>query len=272
MKTELDMIILEIIDDIAHLTFNDPGTLNAMSGQMLADFSVALDIVEDPESNVRCLLITGAGRGFCAGANLAGMEPSSSNDKKPRRNKPLDAGDALETHYHPLLRRLRNLHCPIVTAVNGPAAGVGMSFALMGDMILAARSAFFLQAFRRIGLVPDGGSTWLLPRLVGLARAKELAIMGERLPADKAFEWGLINRLCADDTLMNEALAIARELAEGPYSLRLIRNLMWESADSAYEQQLNAERQNQRIAGRTGDFREGVSAFNDKRTARFSGK
>lgn len=272
METNFDMIKLDLKDDIATLTFNDPDTLNAMSPPMLHDFSDALDIIEAPDTGLRCLLITGAGRGFCAGANLAGTDDGPGDKNKPRRNKPLDAGAALETHYHPLLRRLRNLHCPVVTAVNGPAAGVGVSFALMGDMIFASESAFFLQAFRRIGLVPDGGATWLLPRFVGLARARELTMLGERLPAAKAFEWGLVNRLCTDDTLLEEAYATARELARGPHSLRFIRALMWESADSHYEQQLNAERQHQRRAGRTDDFREGVTAFNSKRPAEFTGK
>src|SRR5258708_14794138 len=148
-------------------------------------------------NEVRCLVLTGAGRAFCAGANLQGRD----NQKPGSRS---NAGVTLETGYHPFLRRLRNLHCPIVTSVNGAAAGAGMSFALMGDMILCARSAYFLQAFRRIGLVPDCGSTWLLPRLIGRARSVELSLMGERLPAEKALEWGLINRVYDDPALMDE--------------------------------------------------------------------
>ena len=139
-------------------------------------------------------------------------------------------GAALETAFHPFLRRLRNLHCPIVTSVNGPAAGAGMSFALMGDMILCARSSYFLQAFRRIGLVPDCGSTWLLPRLIGKARSVELSLMGERLPAEKALEWGLVNRVHDDAALMEETMKLAHELANGPtVALSLIRKLYWES-------------------------------------------
>ena len=147
-----------------------------------------------------------------------------------------------------------------------------MSFALMGDMVLAGKSAFFLQAFRRIGLVPDGGATFLLPRLVGMARAKELTLMGERLSADDALEWGLINRVFEDDALLDEASTLAGELAKGPMSLGMIRNLLWESVDSTYEEQLNNERWAQREAGRSKDFVEGVRAFNEKRDANFSGK
>ena len=164
------------------------------------------------------------------------------------------------------------MNIPIVTAVNGAAAGIGMSFALMGDIVLASKSAFFLQAFRRIGLVPDGGSTWLLPRLIGNARAKELSILGERLPAEKAYDWGLINRLTGDDELMNNSMEICKELANGPMSLRLIRKAFWDSFDNSYEEQLNLERDLQFIAGQSDDFKEGVKAFLEKRDAKFSGK
>ena len=170
------------------------------------------------------------------------------------------------------MRRIKNLKIPIITSVNGPAAGVGMSLALMGDMILAGKSAFFLQAFRRIGLVPDGGSTWLLPRLVGMARAKELAILGERLSAEKAFEWGLVNRLYEDKELHKETLKLAQELSRGPMSLGLIRKAFWNSFDNSYEEQINLERELQFTAGQSSDFKEGVTAFLEKRDANFTGK
>ena len=147
-----------------------------------------------------------------------------------------------------------------------------MSLALMGDMIVAGKSAFFLQAFRRIGLVPDAGSTWILPRLVGMARAKELAVLGERLSAEKALEWGLINRLYEDSDLLNETITLAKELAMGPMSLGLIRKAFWDSFDNSYEEQLNLERDLQFIAGQSDDFKEGVKAFLEKRDAKFSGK
>jgi 2-(1,2-epoxy-1,2-dihydrophenyl)acetyl-CoA isomerase len=160
-----------------------------------------------------------------------------------------------------------------VTSVNGPAAGAGMSFALMGDIILCARSAYFLQAFRRIGLVPECGSTWLLPRLIGRAHAIELSLMGERLPAEKALAWGLVNRVYDDDVLWEETMKLARELADGPtVALSLIRELYWESPDNSFEDQLNLEFESQRLAGATEDFREGVTAFLEKRPAKFTGK
>jgi len=142
----------------------------------------------------------------------------------------------------------------------------------MGDMVLCAKSSYFLQAFRRIGLVPDGGSTWLLPRLVGRARAMELSLMGEKLPAETALQWGLVNRVFEDANLAAETIKIARQLADGPFSLGLIRRLYWESDDNTYEEQLNLERQLQRTAGRSADFKEGVKAFLEKRPAEFKGE
>jgi 2-(1,2-epoxy-1,2-dihydrophenyl)acetyl-CoA isomerase len=157
--------------------------------------------------------------------------------------------------------------------VNGPAAGAGMSFALMGDLILCARSSYFLQAFRRIGLVPDCGSTWLLPRLVGKARAVELSLLGEKLPAETALQWGLVNRVYDDAALWEETLKLARELANGPtVALALIRKLYWDSPENTLEDQLNLEFESQRIAGSSEDFKEGVGAFLQKRPAQFKGK
>src|ERR1700679_698325 len=244
-------VTLDFDGPVAILKLDHPEVMNAVSIDMLGGLGEALDEIGD---EVRCLVVTGAGRAFCTGANLQGR-----NNAKPGKS---NAGAALETAFHPFLRRLRNLHCPIVTAVNGPAAGAGMSFALMGDMILCARSSYFLQAFRRIGLVPDCGSTWLLPRLIGKARSVELSLMGERLPAEKALEWGLVNRVYDDAALMEETMKLAHELANGPtIALSLIRKLYWESPDNSYEDQLNLEAQSQRMAGAAGDFKEGVSAI-----------
>jgi len=251
---------------VAILKLDHPEVMNAVAMDMLGGLGEALDAIDDRRNEVRCLVMTGAGRAFCAGANLQGRD----NQKPGSRS---NAGVTLETGYHPFLRRLRNLHCPIVTSVNGAAAGAGMSFALMGDMILCARSAYFLQAFRRIGLVPDCGSTWLLPRLVGKARSVELSLMGERLPAEKALEWGLVNRVYDDAALMEETMKLAHELADGPtIALSLIRKLYWESPENSFEDQLDLEQQMQRRAGAAEDFREGVTAFLEKRPAKFKGK
>jgi 2-(1,2-epoxy-1,2-dihydrophenyl)acetyl-CoA isomerase len=258
-------VTLDFDGPVAILKLDHPEVMNAVSMDMLGGLGEALDAVDDRRSDVRCLVMTGAGRAFCAGANLQGRD-----NQKPGRS---DAGKTLEIGYHPFLRRLRNLHCPIVTSVNGAAAGAGMSFALMGDMILCARSAYFLQAFRRIGLVPDCGSTWLLPRLVGKARSVELSLMGERLPAEKALEWGLVNRVYDDAALMEETMKLAREMADGPtIALSLIRRLYWESPDNSFEDQLDLEQQMQRRAGAAEDFKEGVTAFLEKRPAKFKGK
>ena len=268
----LELLKYEVDGTVATITFNDPDALNAMSAPMLKSLDIALADVANPANGIRALILTGAGRGFCAGANIGGMDNDDADKPTAKSNTPHDAGAGLERVYHPLLRQLRNLPCPIVSAVNGPCAGVGMSFALMGDMVLAGKSAFFLQAFRGIGLVPDGGATYILPRLIGMARAKELAIMGERLPAETALEWGLINRVYDDADLLDEARKLAEQLSQGPFSLGLIRKLIWDSTDATYEEQLNNERWAQQTAGRSADFAEGVAAFAEKRAAEFSGK
>jgi 2-(1,2-epoxy-1,2-dihydrophenyl)acetyl-CoA isomerase len=256
-------VTLDFDGPVAILKLDHQEVMNAVSMDMLGGLGEALDAIDGRRDEVRCLVLTGAGRAFCTGANLQG------------RNKPgkSNAGQSLEIGFHPFLRRLRRLHCPIVTAVNGPAAGAGMSFALMGDMILCARSSYFLQAFRRIGLVPDCGSTWLMPRLIGKARSIELSLMGERLPAEKALEWGLVNRVYDEGVLMEEAMKLAHELANGPtVALSLIRKLYWDSSENSFEEQLNLEYESQRIAGASEDFKEGVTAFLEKRPAKFRGK
>ncbi len=257
---------LEFDGPVATLVLDHPEVMNAVSTDMLAGLSEALDVVHDKRDEIRCLVLTGAGKAFCTGANLQGR----NKEQNPvRRN----AGATLETAFHPFLRRLRDLHCPLVTSVNGPAAGAGMSFALMGDIILCARSSYFLQAFRRIGLVPDCGSTWILPRLIGKARSVELSLLGEKLPAEKALEWGLVNRVVDDAALAEETKKVAHDLANGPtVALSLIRNLYWESPHNSFEEQIDLEKRSQQIAGRAEDFKEGVSAFLEKRPAKFTGR
>ena len=260
-------VLLEMRDTIAVMTLNDPSVLNAFGLRLRQDMSFVLDQVE--ASGARCLMITGAGRAFCSGANL------NDPDRPPRDRAAEARGEArgdLETWYNPTFLRLRDLAMPVVTAINGIAAGAGMSLALMGDIRVAARSASFLQAFARIGLVPDCGSSYVLPRMIGLARAMELSLLAEQLPAEKALEWGLINRVTDDADLPAQALAMAKRLAEGPASLGLIRKMYWASVENTFEQQLDLESRLQMRAGMTGDYTEGVTAFREKRRTRFTGR
>lgn len=246
---------------VAVLTLNHPEVLNAIGAQMLEELLAAAREIAAAGTAVRCLLLTGEGRAFCSGANLT--------DRGVRTS----AGETLRTQYHPLFCALRDLEMPMVTAVHGAAAGVGMSFALMGDIVCASRDAYFLQAFAKVGLVPDGGATFLLPRLIGWGRAVELSMLAERLPAETAHAWGLVNRLYDDrDALMAGATEIARRLADGPRALAFIRRLYWETWHNAYEQQLDLEARLQDAAGRTRDFREGVMAFLEKRPPQFTGE
>ncbi|HXV01593.1 MAG TPA: enoyl-CoA hydratase/isomerase [Caulobacteraceae bacterium] len=249
------------------ITMADPATLNAAGADMAGELLAAFRRETMGEAPARAILLTGEGRGFCSGANLsAGGQRSLDGDGKP------DAGAALETIYNPLVTYMREMSVPLVTAVNGAAAGVGCSLAMLGDLIVASEDAYFLQAFRRIGLVPDGGSTWLLPRAVGKARAMEMALLGEKIPAAKALEWGLINRCVPDSDLMAEAMGLARALAEGPASLGLTRQLLWASMETDWPAQLHRERLAQKAAGKTADFAEGVGAFLAKRPAAFQGR
>ncbi|MCY4096256.1 MAG: enoyl-CoA hydratase/isomerase [Gammaproteobacteria bacterium] len=259
---EFNRVTLDLNEGVATLTFNDPEVLNAIGPAMLSGIHDALAFVQSPNSHVRCLLITGAGRGFCSGANLAGDGSTSESN----------VGSSLRSGYHPLLLSLRDLDIPIVTAVNGAAAGVGMSFALIGDIVCASEKAFFLQAFANIGLVPDGGATFMLPRLIGWSRAVELSLLAERLPAEQALEWGLINRVYDDnEALMVGAEEIARKLAAGPKSLGMIRKMYWDTWHNAYEQQLDLEARMQASAGATADSAEGRAAFLEKRQPNFKG-
>jgi 2-(1,2-epoxy-1,2-dihydrophenyl)acetyl-CoA isomerase len=251
-------------DQVTVITLSDPATMNAAGVDTAEELTHAFQQATSGASPARAIVLTGEGRGFCSGANLSGGMAN--------RGAESDAGDALEKVYNPLVTLIRDLPVPLVTAVNGAAAGVGCSLALLGDLIVAAEGAYFLQAFRRIGLVPDGGSTYLLPRLIGRARAMEMALLGERVPAAKALEWGLINRCVPDAELMPTAMGLARELASGPASLGLIRQIMNKSLDADWAEQLHLERVSQRTAGRTADFIEGVTAFLQKRPANFTGR
>jgi len=260
-------ILLEMTGDVAVMTLNDPSVLNAFGRKLREDMTVAMDRVE--AGSARCLVITGAGRAFCSGANLNDPDRATRDRAAEARG---EAKSDLESWYNPMFMRLRALPIPVVTAINGMAAGAGMSLALTGDLRIAARSASFLQAFARIGLVPDCGSSWLLPRLIGMARAMELSLLAERLPAETALSWGLINRMEDDSQLMSKAMELARSLASGPRSLGLIRQMYWQAMDNDYSGQLDLEAKLQSQAGMTKDFEEGVAAFREKRPAKFSGQ
>jgi 2-(1,2-epoxy-1,2-dihydrophenyl)acetyl-CoA isomerase len=247
------------------LTLNRPDKLNVFNEAMHAELARALDRVE-ADSTIRAVLLTGAGRGFCAGQDL-GDRVMGEGDAPP------DLGATLDRWYNPLVRRICRLECPVVCAVNGVAAGAGANLALNCDIVLAARSAKFMEPFCKLGLVPDAGGTYILPRLVGAARARGLALLGETLSAEQAEAWGLIWRVVDDERLMDEALALARKLATQPTKgLGLIKRALLASASNSVDAQLDLERDLQREAGRTEDYREGVSAFMEKRPATFKGR
>ncbi|HEX8381691.1 MAG TPA: enoyl-CoA hydratase-related protein [Allosphingosinicella sp.] len=244
---------------VATVTIARPDRLNALSGQTVDELRAA--VAEAGRSGARCLLLTGEGRGFSSGADLAGG------------GLPEDAGAALEKHFNPLVEAIFALPIPVVAAVNGPCAGAGCSRALAADIVVAARSAYFLQAFVNIGLIPDAGATWLLPRLAGRARAMEMMMLGERIPAEKALEWGLISRVVEDEHLASESVELATRLAQGPtVALGLIRKLAREAGHVPLSEALAAERVAQREAGETGDFKAAVMAFLQKRQPKFEGR
>ena len=263
---EFERVNLDINSDgVATLELNHPEVLNAVGPMMLRGIQKAVAHVSNRTNGVRCLLITGAGRGFCSGANLAGDGSNQAADE--------GTGSSLRGGYHPVFFSLRDLPVPIVTAVNGAAAGVGMSFALIGDIVCASKNAFFLQAFAKIGLVPDGGATFMLPRLIGWGRAMELSLLAERLPAEKAHEWGIVNRIFKDnDALREGSMAVATQLAQGPASLGMIRQLYWASYANSYEAQIDMEARLQGAAGMTKDAQEGRQAFLEKRDPEFKGE
>jgi 2-(1,2-epoxy-1,2-dihydrophenyl)acetyl-CoA isomerase len=245
--------------DVTVLTLNDPSRLNAISVDMV---EALRDAVEQAARSARAIILTGSGRAFCSGANLT-MEMD-------RESPDYDAGALLESHYNPLMLMLHDLEIPLVTAVNGPAAGIGCSLALAGDIILAAANSYFLLAFDRVGLVPDGGATWLLPRAVGRARAAEMMLLGDRIEAGQALEWGLVNRVAAGESLMKEAHDIAERLAGGPTdTLGMVKRIARAAAVNDYAAQLGVERVAQRDAGRTPSHREGIAAFRERRPAQF---
>jgi 2-(1,2-epoxy-1,2-dihydrophenyl)acetyl-CoA isomerase len=257
-----ETILFDVAGGAARLTFNRPDRLNSFTTQMHGEVADALSLVESTES-VRVLLITGAGRGFCAGQDLS----------DPAVSPTADLGETLEKLYNPFIRRLARLEKPVVCAVNGVAAGAGANIAFAADIVLAAKSAKFIQSFSNIGLVPDSGGTWILPRLAGHARALGLALTGEALTAEKAESWGMIWRVVEDAQLMSETDKLVARLASGPTrGYAAIKSAMRKSWFASLEAQLDLERDLQRELGRSQDYREGVAAFGEKRVPRFTGR
>lgn len=267
-----DYIQYAVRDDIARITLNRPQRLNAMPPTMADEISNALNNL----GTARVVVISGAGRAFCSGADLAIRADSvtkadSANGGGIKGGKA--ANGALMQHYNPMMLAIARLDVPLIAAVNGPAAGIGCSLALAADFVLAAHSAYFLQAFVNIGLVPDGGASWTLPRLVGRARASEMMFLGEKIPADKAADWGLIYRAVSDQTLMSTAETLAVRLAQGPtLALGLMKQNITAALDSDYATALHREAETQSRAGDSADAHEGTQAFLAKRAPQFIGR
>jgi 2-(1,2-epoxy-1,2-dihydrophenyl)acetyl-CoA isomerase len=264
---QLETVDVSVLDGAATIELNRPEALNAWNAQLGADLLAALRHVAD-EDSVRAVVLTGSGRAFSSGADLKDI----SGGETTSNGRP-DVYKTLTERYHPIMRAIREMPKPIVAAVNGPAVGIGCSLALCCDLIVAAESAYFLLAFVNIGLVPDGGSSLFVPTRVGMARASELAMLGERLGAAQALEWGLINRVVADASLREEATALAARLACGPTrsyagTKRQLNSWLYERMD----EQLELEAQLQREMAGSDDFVEGATAFVEKRPARFTGR
>ena len=260
-------VIAALEGGVLTLTLNRPQRLNAMSHALVNDITAEMKRARE-DSAVRAVLITGTGRGFCAGADLAGSGPGDrGSDGKP------DVGAAMDRVFNPMIRSIRDLPKPVIAAVNGVAAGGGANLALACDIVLAARSARFDQAFVRISLIPDLGGTWFLPHTVGDARARALAMLGTSVPAEEAQRMGMVWQVHDDAVLMDEARKLAARMAAGPtLSYAAIKNAMNRAGTNTLDQQLDLERDAQRDLGRSADFREGVTAFLAKRPANFKGQ
>ena len=258
-----DTILASLAGGVLTLTLNRPDKLNSFNEDMHLALRAGFERAHVDDS-IRAVLLTGAGRGFCAGQDLGDRDPSFGAP---------DLGYTIATFYNPLLRLIRSLEKPVICAVNGVAAGAGANIAFACDIVLAARSARFIQAFAKIGLVPDSGGTWSLPRLIGEARAKALTLTAEPLGAETAADWGLIWRAVDDDKLMEEAAALAQRLADGPTKgLGMTKRAIQAAATNTLDQQLDLERDLQREAGHSADYAEGVAAFLAKRKPEFKGQ
>ena len=259
-----DTVLVTTDGPLRLITLNRPEKLNAFTEEMHLALRAALESARDDDA-CRAVLLTGAGRGFCAGQDLG--------DRDPAKGEVPDLGETLRNFFNPNIRLIRDMPKPVIAAVNGAAAGAGANIALACDIVLAARGAKFLQAFARIGLIPDAGGSWALTRLVGPARARALAMLAEPLPAETAADWGLIWKAVDDDRLMAAARDMAGKLANGPTTgLALTKQAILAAATNTLEEQLDLEAALQSRAGSTDDYREGVTAFLEKRPPRFTGR
>ncbi|WP_375036843.1 2-(1,2-epoxy-1,2-dihydrophenyl)acetyl-CoA isomerase PaaG [Acinetobacter sp. RW6] len=258
-------IIAEEKNGVGYLTFNRPKALNSFNVDMHREVAEVLNLwTKNPD--VRCVVISGEGRGFCAGQDL-GDRVVDPNAEAP------DLGYSIETYYNPLIKTIVNMPKPVICAVNGVAAGAGANIALACDLVIAAKSANFVQAFCRLGLVPDSAGTWFLPRAIGHARAMGLTLLGDKLPAETAKEWGMIWDVVEDAELKTKVTELAERLAKQPtFGLSLIKKAIHQSSNNTFDEQVLLERDLQRIAGRSEDYREGVQAFMNKREPNFKGR
>ncbi|WP_379550000.1 enoyl-CoA hydratase-related protein [Qipengyuania sp. DGS5-3] len=258
-----ETIVVENDGPLKTITLNKPDRLNAMAPQMADEIGEAFYDLGD----ARAVLITGEGKGFCSGADLSARGDGSALGSKGGSHQ------ALQNHYNPAINQVLRAPVPVICAVNGPAAGVGCSLALAADFTIAAKRAYFLQAFVNIGLVPDGGSTWLLTRAIGRARATRMMMLGEKIGGEQAEEWGLIYKCVEDDALISEARVLAEKLANGPtLALKTMKQNIAVALDGTVQQVLVSEAEGQRLAGASADAMEGGMAFLQKRQAEFKGK
>jgi 2-(1,2-epoxy-1,2-dihydrophenyl)acetyl-CoA isomerase len=260
-----DEVLIEKSDHITTITLNRPDRLNAISGPMLRELSRQL-IQADAERDTRVIVLTGAGRGFCAGQDLGDRAVSPGGQG-------VDLGESIDKYYKPLVLALRALPMPVIAAVNGVAAGAGANIALACDLVIATKSASFIQSFSKLGLVPDSGGTWLLPKLLGNARAMGLALLADKLSAEQAAQWGMIWRCVEDSEFKQTVDTLAQQLALAPTrGLARTKQAIYESWGRSFEQQLDQERDFQRELGRSQDYAEGVAAFTEKRNPKFTGR
>ena len=263
MTNTEELVLYTLEEGVAIVQLNQAESRNAMTPEMGEALASAIERASD---EAKAIVLLGGEKAFSAGANL-------KSSRMDNISADIDMGEKLEEIYNPLLLEIRDLPIPFITGIRGAAAGVGCSIALMGDIIVAGKSGFFLQAFCHVGLVPDGGAAYILSRSVGRIRAMELMLLGERYPAERACQDGLVTKVVEDEAVEGTAIDYAKRLANGPsLALKMIRQSAWAALDSDFETQLLLDRKNQKIAGRTTDFAEGVAAFRERRKAKFSGK